>query len=176
MIEVREGRAICDIFNIGDVDFIINDFIINNIYWNVFSKSNIQKLSPVLVSLMTSVGTCPHYLCSPESLVRVCKGHHLYCLGPSIHRLYCHCGYLFVRPMTSTLLLNGPTPVWRYNRTEWTNTSMEIQSHWMDQHQYGDTIRLNGPTPVWRYNQTEWTNTSMEIQSDCLNWAHIYIS
>ncbi len=25
MIEVGVGRAICDIFNIGDVDFIIND-------------------------------------------------------------------------------------------------------------------------------------------------------
>ncbi len=29
MIEVREGRAICDICNIGDVDFIINDLCVN---------------------------------------------------------------------------------------------------------------------------------------------------
>ncbi len=29
MIEVREGRAICDIFNIGDVDLIINDLCVN---------------------------------------------------------------------------------------------------------------------------------------------------
>ncbi len=29
MIEEREGRAICDIFNIGDVDLIINDVCVN---------------------------------------------------------------------------------------------------------------------------------------------------
>ncbi len=29
MIEVREGRVICDTFKIGDVDFIINDLCIN---------------------------------------------------------------------------------------------------------------------------------------------------
>ncbi len=29
MFEVREGRAICDIFNIGHVDFIINDLCVN---------------------------------------------------------------------------------------------------------------------------------------------------
>ncbi len=29
MIEIREGCAICDIFNIGDVDFIINDLCAN---------------------------------------------------------------------------------------------------------------------------------------------------
>ncbi len=29
MIEVKEGRAICVIFNIGDVDFIINDLCVN---------------------------------------------------------------------------------------------------------------------------------------------------
>ncbi len=29
MIEIREGKAICGIFNIGDVDFIINDLCVN---------------------------------------------------------------------------------------------------------------------------------------------------
>ncbi len=29
MIEVREGRAKCDIFNIDDVEFIINDLCVN---------------------------------------------------------------------------------------------------------------------------------------------------
>ena len=29
MIEVREGRDKCDIFNIDDVEFIINDFCVN---------------------------------------------------------------------------------------------------------------------------------------------------
>ncbi len=29
MIEVREGRAKCDIFNIQDVEFIINDLCVN---------------------------------------------------------------------------------------------------------------------------------------------------
>ncbi len=29
MIELREGRAICDIFNTGDVDFIIIDLCVN---------------------------------------------------------------------------------------------------------------------------------------------------
>ncbi len=29
MIEVREGSVICDIFNIGDVDFVINDLYVN---------------------------------------------------------------------------------------------------------------------------------------------------
>ncbi len=29
MIEVREGRAKCDIFNIDDVEFIINDWCVN---------------------------------------------------------------------------------------------------------------------------------------------------
>ncbi len=29
MIEVREGRAKCDIFNIDDVEFIINNLFVN---------------------------------------------------------------------------------------------------------------------------------------------------
>ncbi len=29
MFEVREGRAKCDIFNIDDVEFIINDLCVN---------------------------------------------------------------------------------------------------------------------------------------------------
>ncbi len=29
MIEVREGMAKCDILNIDDVEFIINDFCVN---------------------------------------------------------------------------------------------------------------------------------------------------
>ncbi len=32
MIEVRKGRAKCDIFNIDDVEFIINDLCVNHFY------------------------------------------------------------------------------------------------------------------------------------------------